>query len=80
MATMNYGQLLKRAWQITWRYKVLWAFGIAAALFQGGFGGGGFQYRFGPQDMTRWRQMAPMMPWLGRGFPEMQAVWPVVMA
>ena len=77
---MNYGQLLKRAWQITWRYKVLWVLGIAAALFQGGFGGGGFQYRFGAQDMTRWRQMAPKMPWFGRGFPEMQAVWPIVMA
>ena len=76
---MNYGQLLKRAWQITWRYKVLWAFGIAAALFQGGFGGGGFQYRFGAQDMARWRQMVPMMPGLGRGFAHMQAAWPIVM-
>ncbi len=77
---MNYGQLLKRAWQITWRYKVLWAFGIAAALFQGGFGGGGFQYRFGAQDMARWRQMAPMMPWWGRGFANIQAAWPILAA
>lgn len=29
---MNYGALIGRAWQITWRYKVLWIFGILLAL------------------------------------------------
>lgn len=38
---MNYTQLLKRAFQITKRYKVLWIFGILLALTSGGGGGGG---------------------------------------
>ena len=38
---MNYGDLLKRAARITWRYKVLWIFGILLALTAGGGGGGG---------------------------------------
>ena len=29
---MHYTDLIKRAWQITWRYKVLWIFGILLAL------------------------------------------------
>lgn len=38
---MNYGDLLKRAARMTWRYKVLWIFGILLALTAGGGGGGG---------------------------------------
>ncbi|MEZ4769261.1 MAG: hypothetical protein R2844_12645 [Caldilineales bacterium] len=42
---MNYGALIGRAWQITWRYKVLWIFGILLALTVSGgstvSGGGG---------------------------------------
>ena len=38
---MNYTQTIKRALQITWRYKVLWIFGILLALTGGGGGGGG---------------------------------------
>ncbi len=33
---MNYGALIGRAWQLTWRYKVLWIFGILLALAAGG--------------------------------------------
>ena len=29
---MDYGQSIKRAAQITWRYKFLWIFGIIMAL------------------------------------------------
>jgi hypothetical protein len=40
---MDYGSLLSRAWQITWRHKILWLFGILA-----GFGGGNnFNFDFG---------------------------------
>jgi hypothetical protein len=35
---MDYGNLLKRAWQIIWNHKFLWALGFLAAL--GGGGGG----------------------------------------
>ncbi len=30
---MNYGEILQRGFQITWRYKVLWLFGLLAGLF-----------------------------------------------
>ena len=37
----NFGEILTRAWQITWKYKVLWIFGILAGCSQGGGSGGG---------------------------------------
>ncbi|GAP07708.1 hypothetical protein ATHL_02595 [Anaerolinea thermolimosa] len=49
---MNYGEVLSRAWQIIWKYKVLWIFGILAGLgsggggSSGGGGGSGVNYRF----------------------------------
>jgi hypothetical protein len=36
---MQYGALLKRAWNIVWRNKVMWVFGFLAALGSGGGGG-----------------------------------------
>jgi len=33
---MDYGNILSRAWQITWKHKVLWIFGIFVALSSGG--------------------------------------------
>ncbi len=38
---MDFGEVLGRAWKITWKYKVLWIFGILAGCSQGGGGGGG---------------------------------------
>jgi hypothetical protein len=38
---MDYGKVLTRAWQITWRWKVLWILGFLAALGSSGGGGGG---------------------------------------
>ena len=38
---MHYTDLIQRAWKITWRYKVLWIFGILLALASGGGGSGG---------------------------------------
>lgn len=38
--TLDYGNLLSRAWQITWKHKVLWIFGILAGLGGGGGGSG----------------------------------------
>jgi hypothetical protein len=32
----NFGEVLTRAWQITWKHKVLWIFGILAACGRGG--------------------------------------------
>lgn len=41
--SINYSAILSRAWNITWKYKILWIFGFLAAL---GSGGG---IRSGPQ-------------------------------
>lgn len=40
---MKYGDIIKRAWTITWRYKALWVLGIFAGVSgcQGGGGSGG---------------------------------------
>lgn len=44
---MDHFKVLKRALEITWRYRVLWVFGIILALTTGGGGGnGGAQGRF----------------------------------
>src|SRR5512138_3581108 len=32
----NFGEVLSRAWQIIWKHKVLWIFGILASCSQGG--------------------------------------------
>jgi hypothetical protein len=37
----NFGEVLSRAWQIIWKHKVLWIFGIFAGCSRGGGGGGG---------------------------------------
>ncbi|MFN3309836.1 MAG: hypothetical protein ACK44E_11580 [Anaerolineales bacterium] len=44
---MEYGQILRRAAQITWKYKFLWVFGFAIALCRGQGGGGGGNFNFG---------------------------------
>lgn len=38
---MNFGEILTKAWNIIWRYKILWVFGILSSCGQGGGGGGG---------------------------------------
>ncbi|MBI9048730.1 MAG: hypothetical protein JEZ00_04905 [Anaerolineaceae bacterium] len=41
---MNYGEILKRAWDTIWKHKILWVFGLLAsctASSNGGGGGGG---------------------------------------
>lgn len=38
---MDYGRILTRAWEITWRWKILWVLGFLAGLTNGGGGGGG---------------------------------------
>jgi len=54
---MDQIKVLKRAWEITWRYRALWVFGIILALTTGGGlpprgdgGNGGAQYQFDGED------------------------------
>lgn len=37
----NFGEILTRSWQIVWKHKVLWIFGILASCSRGGGGGSG---------------------------------------
>lgn len=37
----NFGEVLTRAWQIIWKHKILWIFGILASCGRGGGGNGG---------------------------------------
>jgi len=48
---MDHLKVLKRAWEITWRYRVLWVFGIILALTTAG-GGRGPQYSFNGEDFS----------------------------
>jgi len=49
---MDFGEVLGRAWQIIWKHKVLWIFGILAGCARGG--GGGFGGGSG------WRENRPL--------------------
>jgi hypothetical protein len=62
---MDHTQILRRAWELTWRYRVLWVFGILLALTTSrGSGNNGFQYSLGRDDL-----FAPGGPLFGPGTP-----------
>ncbi len=53
---MQYGKILTRAWEITWRYKYLWILGFLAGEAAGGGGGGsGVNYQFNNRDVPNMR-------------------------
>jgi hypothetical protein len=51
---MDFGKVLTKAWEIVWKYKILWVFGLFASCsgqqsgynFRGGGGGGGPSFQF----------------------------------
>ena len=78
---MEYGRIIKRAVNITWRQKALWLFGILIVLFGGLKGGHGnfpFTYTFNNVEELQspkldlegipWRELPFDMPW-GPGAP-----------
>jgi hypothetical protein len=68
----NFGEVISRAWQITWKYKILWIFGILAGCGRGG-GGSNSSYQFS-QDQTN-QNMQPYLDQAGRW---LEANWWVV--
>lgn len=48
---MDHFEIVKRAWRITWRYRILWVFGLFAAAAGGG--GGGLRGTFGNNFTSR---------------------------
>jgi hypothetical protein len=68
MMNLDFGALLGRAWKITWENKILWVFGILAALGSGGGGGSNSGFRFDrsspqvpPQIQRFFDQAGPML-------------------
>jgi hypothetical protein len=62
---MDYGKVLRRAWEITWRWKVLWILGFLASLGSGGGGGGGggsnaYTGDGGDFNIEKWTQGVPV--------------------
>ena len=61
----NFGEVLSRAWQIVWRHKVLWIFGIFAGCGRGGGGNSGGSGNTGfetqppdlPPQVMRWLEL-----------------------
>jgi len=50
---MDFGYVLKRAWEIIWKYKILWIFGILASCGQAsGSSGSNSGYRFSANDVS----------------------------
>jgi hypothetical protein len=67
---MDYGKVLSRAWEITWRWKVLWILGLLASLGSGFWGGGNaYSTESGQRvELTPWFEdaMGPTF-WAGLG-------------
>ncbi len=69
---MDFGYVLKRAWQIIWKFKVLWIFGILASCGQASSSGGSNSgYRFSiqesnvsPQIERFFSQLNPAITWI----------------
>lgn len=61
---MDFGEVLKTAWKITWRFKVLWLFGILASC--GSRSGGGFNSGYSTSS-SKTPGAPPNLP---PGFPE----------
>lgn len=63
---MNFGEILTRAWQIIWKHKVLWIFGILAGCANGSGGAGNsgtsFQGDAGSQFQNFWYYQVQNIP------------------
>ncbi|MCD6301893.1 MAG: hypothetical protein J7M15_00015 [Anaerolineae bacterium] len=68
---MNVGRILSRAWQITWRHKILWIYGILLALCGAGTTSvsprPGAQYTLNQSDLQFFQRRLPIPPWLPHG-------------
>ena len=58
---MDYFDVLKKAWHITWRYKALWVLGLFAGAASGGGGSGGSGFQTGSSDYSAQGQQAARM-------------------
>lgn len=59
---MNFGEIFKKAWQIIWKHKILWLFGVLAGCGTASYGGGG-----GGGSTSSWQTGTDAGNW--EGFP-----------
>jgi hypothetical protein len=67
MKDFNFGEVLTRAWQIVWKYKVLWVFGILASCGQGsssGSNGSGSRNNFNQPNFNLPPQALEWIYWI----------------
>src|SRR6476659_9192952 len=62
---LDFGGILKRAWEITWRNKILWLLGILSAIASGGGFRGGNNLNFNQNGNP------DFLPQLQRRFPNL---------
>ena len=62
---LDFGGILRRAWEITWRNKILWLLGILSAIASGGGFRGGNNFNFNPNNNP------DFLPQLQRRFPSL---------
>lgn len=74
---MDFGAIIKRSWQVTWRHKALWVLGIFAGISgcAGGGGGGGGGNSFGDPSST---SDFPEFP--GGAMPDFESLIPALIA
>ncbi|HMD87653.1 MAG TPA: hypothetical protein VKF38_00690 [Anaerolineaceae bacterium] len=68
---MNVGEVLKKSWDIIWKFKVLWIFGLLASCGRSGVGGGGgggqnFNFRNNPGNFSNQNPFPRLQPFLNR--------------
>lgn len=80
---MEYGRILKRSLDITWRHKILWIFGILAVMFGAGSGGSGSPGNSGSGFQQQWdRSQMPHWggPWDQWANVQWEAIVPIIAA
>ena len=64
---MDYLDILKRAWNITWRHKALWVLGFFAAAAGAGGGGNPASYSTGAEDFAP-GSTVPFVDWISQNW------------
>ena len=74
---MDYLDILKRAWNITWRHKALWVLGFFAAAAGAGGGSNPFSYSTGAEDFAP-GSTAPFVDWISQNWVYLAAAGAVL--
>lgn len=79
---MEFGQIIKKAWRITWRHRFLWVLGIFAGITGAGGGGGSYNRSYSSGRPGTWGSSGPPFTAAGAGrFAASMERWiPVIIA